>query len=222
MTTARKRSSVQVITPEEPRTQEDKALAAVAVVATASTAEDANDVSSKSINARGSDCTEETSTSDFAGLTPSLENTRALEISILETIHELQTDSPTNKRKVISILNRSLAAISHWSLQAQLSQLENKTAWDSRLTVENNLIKKEVEFFKNMCLRENKHFNVPDGPPTVTKKVTKRRSKKNKSTETTPTSFKLVENSKPHPRMKRGGDNPSTNEFVRVFHLERY
>lgn len=33
--------------------------------------------------------------------------------------------------------------------------------------------------------------------------------------------FKLVENKKPHPRMRRTSDNPSRNEYVRVFHLEK-
>lgn len=34
-------------------------------------------------------------------------------------------------------------------------------------------------------------------------------------------SLELVENTKPHPRMRRTSDNPSTNEYVRVFHLEK-
>lgn len=38
---------------------------------------------------------------------------------------------------------------------------------------------------------------------------------------TSPTHLKLVENSKPHPRMRRTSDNPSTNEYVRVFHLQK-
>ncbi|EJS44340.1 YDL129W [Saccharomyces arboricola H-6] len=33
--------------------------------------------------------------------------------------------------------------------------------------------------------------------------------------------LKLVENNKPHPRMRRRSDNPATNEYVRVFHLEK-
>ncbi|EDO16900.1 hypothetical protein Kpol_1020p6 [Vanderwaltozyma polyspora DSM 70294] len=36
-----------------------------------------------------------------------------------------------------------------------------------------------------------------------------------------PYSLKLVENNKPHPRMRRTGDNPSTSEFIRVFHLQK-
>ncbi|CAL9730873.1 hypothetical protein MOUN0_K06106, partial [Monosporozyma unispora] len=36
-----------------------------------------------------------------------------------------------------------------------------------------------------------------------------------------PTHLKLVENSKPHPRMRRTSDNPATNEYVRVFHLQK-
>ncbi|CAL9735768.1 hypothetical protein MOSE0_I03950 [Monosporozyma servazzii] len=38
---------------------------------------------------------------------------------------------------------------------------------------------------------------------------------------TSPPHLKLVENSKPHPRMRRTSDNPSTNEYVRVFHLQK-
>ncbi|QID84086.1 hypothetical protein GRS66_006577 [Saccharomyces pastorianus] len=34
-------------------------------------------------------------------------------------------------------------------------------------------------------------------------------------------SLELVENTKFHPRMRRTSDNPSTNEYVRVFHLEK-
>lgn len=33
--------------------------------------------------------------------------------------------------------------------------------------------------------------------------------------------LELVENNKPHPRMRRRSDNPATNEYVRVFHLEK-
>lgn len=36
-----------------------------------------------------------------------------------------------------------------------------------------------------------------------------------------PVSLKLVESKKPHPRMRRTSDNPMTNEYVRVFHLQR-
>lgn len=36
-----------------------------------------------------------------------------------------------------------------------------------------------------------------------------------------PLSLKLVESKKPHPRMRRTSDNPMTNEYVRVFHLQR-
>ncbi|SCU96043.1 LAME_0F14620g1_1 [Lachancea meyersii CBS 8951] len=166
---------------------------------------------------------------------PSLQQTRDLEITIVNTVNELQhqkNDSPADVVKLVSVLNQSLTAISHWSLQAQLSQLENRSAWDSRLAVENSIIKKEVEFFRNRCLseaRENVLVPTAASSPIVASssgkvsKSTKSSASKNQKTQpgTNLPLLRLVENHKSHPRMRRTSDNPSASNFVRVFHLER-
>ncbi|SCV99850.1 LAFE_0B03884g1_1 [Lachancea fermentati] len=183
---ARKRASVQAITPEEPPTAPPAAKL-----------ED-----SARAPARG-------------GEPCGLDATRSLESALAEAIAALERDAPLDRRALAALLNRSLTAISHWSLQAQLSQLENRAAWDSRLAVENNLIKKEVEFFRNRCLNERRLSAA--APAAAEKRVAKARAKKPEQ----PSLLRLVENNKPHPRMRRSSDNPSANEFVRVFHLEK-
>ncbi|SCU91638.1 LADA_0F11144g1_1 [Lachancea dasiensis] len=195
---------------------------------------------------------------------PSLQNTRDLERSIAETLHELQhhRDSPPDLPKLVSVLNQSLTAISHWSLQAQLSKLENRSARDDRLAVENNLIKKEVEYFRNRCMTasrgthgstcechsqekllpplgdessinpESSHqrsanavTSLAETPRRVTKVPRKSTASKRRSSQSqqpqNSSLMRLVENHKSHPRMRRTSDNPSANNFVRVFHLEK-
>ncbi|SCU82358.1 LANO_0B05930g1_1 [Lachancea nothofagi CBS 11611] len=210
---ARKKSCVQTITPEEPKARKQLLESPTGV-------EESGDFGDRSpLEA------------------PSVQNTRDLEMTIVETLQDLQQqESPPNVPKLVSVLNQSLTAISHWSLQAQLSQLENRSAWDSRLAVENNLIKKEVEFFRNRCLNQLQsplidplppkpslqHQLPPLASPRRVSKPGKATSRKQSSRQEPSTSLlRLVENHKPHPRMRRSSDNPSASNFVRVFHLER-
>lgn len=64
-------------------------------------------------------------------------------------------------------------------------------------------------------------------PTTPQKKIVRSPTKKHPSMSIAPNSvvdpasLKLVESKKPHPRMRRTSDNPMTNEYVRVFHLQR-
>ncbi|CEP62376.1 uncharacterized protein LALA0_S05e04258g [Lachancea lanzarotensis] len=166
---------------------------------------------------------------------PSIQQTRQLEITILATMNELKDQNnktSADVAKLVSVLNQSLTAISHWSLQAQLSQLENRSAWNSRLAVENSIIKKEMEFFRNRCRNEAREsVNILSGPgspsvPVESAKVSKSTKaslhKRHKSqSNSSPSRLRLVENKKSHPRMRRTSDNPSASNFVRVFHLER-
>ncbi|AQZ14531.1 YDL129W [Zygosaccharomyces parabailii] len=84
---------------------------------------------------------------DAACFMPSVKNTRKLETEIMVTIQCLrnQEDDETtvDRQHVIDLLNRSLTAISHWSLQAQLAQLRKNV--DDRQLVETNLLRKEME-----------------------------------------------------------------------------
>lgn len=188
---------------------------------------------------------------------PSIRNTRELETEILETIHDLQKDESEKTEKIepehiINLLNRSITAISHWSLQAQLSQLRGNV--DDRQLVETNLLRKEMEVLinrrstgdeeelqdvqpKKVTSKKNPpkiggYLRSPPYLPTVssdpqssprrvTKKQTANQTAGASSISVDPVSLKLVENTKPHPRMRRTSDNPSTNEYVRVFHLQR-
>ncbi|SCU98584.1 LAFA_0G18932g1_1 [Lachancea sp. 'fantastica'] len=166
---------------------------------------------------------------------PSLKQTRQLESTILDTMKELRNrnhEPSADIANLVSLLNQALTAISHWSLQAQLSQLENRSAWDSRLAVENSIIKKEVEFFRNRCqneVRQTPEVSSRPGSPsglTESAKTTKPAKssifKKQKSHSiSNPSRLRLVENHKSHPRMRRTSDNPAASNFVRVFHLER-
>lgn len=127
-------------------------------------------------------------------LLPSVRDTRELEEEILHTVRALQRQEHVDPEGLIALLNRSLTAMAHWSLQAQLSQL---TETADRQVVETKLLRRENELLRQ---RDGPALRTPPSP-----RVTKR----------------LVENKKPHPRMRRTGDNPSTNHFVRVFHLQR-
>ncbi|KAM3165488.1 hypothetical protein ACU8KH_00294 [Lachancea thermotolerans] len=206
--------TLQVLTPEEPRASKD---------------------SPGSLGLHGS------SPASRSPLeSPSVQSTRELEVALAETIQELEAQAGDGRYaagaavdipRLLSVLNQSLTAISHWSLQARLAQLENRSAWDSRLAVENSLIKKEVEFFRNRCLSESHRsprlVHAPSAPVRVSKPARSNPSKKALSQQQDAQQqaqqplLRLVENHKPHPRMRRSSDNPSASDFVRVFHLEK-
>lgn len=126
-------------------------------------------------------------------LLPSVRDTRELEEEILECVKALQRREHVESECIVSLLNRSLTAMAHWSLQAQLSQLSQTT---DREVVETKLLRKENELLR----KRDTPLRTPPSP-----RVKKR----------------LVENKKPHPRMRRTGDNPSKNSYVRVFHLQQ-
>ncbi|QLG74273.1 hypothetical protein HG535_0G01570 [Zygotorulaspora mrakii] len=235
MRTKRSRSiSYQLVTPEEPVRDKTRG------------SEDKNEV-----NGANNEELESSMVSDGENgfFMPSIKNTRELETEILDMIHILQKQETPRDRKesetIISLLNRSITAISHWSLQAQLAQLRANV--DDRQTVENNLLRKEMELLiskrSDGAGRKRRKAKLPasintkvgylKSPPYVTAAVSEasppRRSLRKHASLTSPTStalddpvsLKLVESNKPHPRMKRNSDNPSTNEYVRVFHLQR-
>ena len=102
----RKKCSVQAITPEEPTVRKKGAP------------------ESPSANSKQEHSPLES---------PSTQDTRELELAILDTLRALESGKAPNVPKLISVLNHSLTAISHWSLQAQLAQLENRAAWDLSL-----------------------------------------------------------------------------------------
>ncbi|CAR21251.1 uncharacterized protein KLTH0A05412g [Lachancea thermotolerans CBS 6340] len=214
--------TLQVLTPEEPRASKD---------------------SPGSLGLHGS------SPASRSPLeSPSVQSTRELEVALAETIQELEAQAGDDRYaagaaldipRLLSVLNQSLTAISHWSLQARLAQLENRSAWDSRLAVENSLIKKEVEFFRNRCLSESHRsprlVHAPSAPASPSRGAPARVSKPARSNpskkalsqqqdtqqQAQQPLLRLVENHKPHPRMRRSSDNPSASDFVRVFHLEK-
>ncbi|AMD20096.1 HCL055Wp [Eremothecium sinecaudum] len=165
------------------------------------------------------------------GLIPSLHSTQELKLQIMRIIEQLKSSDlqDLDKNHVADVLHKSLTAISHWSLQAQLSRLsQSKSIWDSRLMVENNLLRKEAEFFKNKFEQTETSSNTCSAQSPPVKRVTKTSNnsaysskRKSGSYHESQKSLKLVENTKPHPRMRRQTDNPSSNGFVRVFHLER-
>lgn len=195
----------------------------------------------------------------------SLKNTRILEIEIAKMVSDLEKKDPRTEEmtKIISLLNRSLSAISHWSLQAQLSHWENRKEKDDRAAVEKDLVKKEAEFFKNKLQKQTRFLidssstsqpdNIPSSLSSPTskianlstfpnnnnnatnsdvllspKRVTKQRKlaspRRNESQIHPPTpsqSLKLVENTKPHPRLKRNLNDQTNQGLIRVFHLEK-
>lgn len=84
----------------------------------------------------------------------SLESTRNLEFSILQMIGQLTNSKQSeeiDKSAISSLLSKSLSAISHWSLQAQLLELKKETAFEAKMSAEINLIWKEVSFLKSVC-----------------------------------------------------------------------
>lgn len=121
-------------------------------------------------------------------------DTRELEEQIVECIRALQEHKPVEPDTIVSLLNRSLTAMAHWSLQAQLAQLAQSP---ERQDVETQLLRRENELLRQ---RDCTAVRTPPSP-----RITKR----------------LVETRKPHPRMRRSSDNPSKNHYVRVFHLQR-
>lgn len=177
----------------------------------------------------------------------SLRSTRMLELEISQTVRDMEDSKPSDEetKKLISLLNRSLSAISHWSLQAQLSHWENKGQNDERFAVEKNLVKKEAEYFKNKFLESEKNqqeqqrvqhtdVSLNSSPlkacsspsPSVSSPksalLSPRRVTKQKKSSHQPTPMlKLVENTKPHPRLKRNLTDQSNQEMIRVFHLEK-
>ncbi|CCD22384.1 uncharacterized protein NDAI_0A02260 [Naumovozyma dairenensis CBS 421] len=104
----------------------------------------------------------------------SLKDTRTLEQSIMALIKKLKddghsetvevTDSEIEKEEIIEILGRSLMALSHWTVQAQLAQLQSKN--NERTAVETNLLKKEVEL-----LQDRNNFSTVESPPLPISKV---------------------------------------------------
>ncbi|CUS23316.1 LAQU0S09e02036g1_1 [Lachancea quebecensis] len=228
---------LQILTPEEPRTTKD---------------------SPGSVGSVGSVGLHGSSPAARSPLeSPSVQSTRELEVALAETIQELEARAGESRAstaldvpRLLSVLNQSLTAISHWSLQARLAQLENRSAWDSRLAVENSIIKKEVEFFRNRCLSESHGvqglMHAPSAPASPSRGVSARVSKPARGNPAKKALshharreqhdpqqqdpqhqhaqqplLRLVENHKPHPRMRRSSDNPSASDFVRVFHLEK-
>lgn len=218
--------------------------------------------------------------SESSKFRPPIAETKKLESDILAIIQRLRDDEAGEgqvaKDEVISVLNRSLTALSHWVLQAQLMELDPNN--QDRVAVENSLLKKEVEFLSGKASQKRLHpiqippsqLQEPSERPykvDVQTPVKEKRKKKIDISQITPkrgefspkqqntgtkydveksptgrslntrrtsgeplspkglhepgTQFKLVENKKPHPRMRRTSDNPSRNEYVRVFHLEK-
>ena len=86
--------------------------------------------------------------SESSKFRPPIAETKKLESDILAIIQRLRDDEAGEgqvaKDEVISVLNRSLTALSHWVLQAQLMELDPNN--QDRVAVENSLLKKEVEF----------------------------------------------------------------------------
>lgn len=184
----------------------------------------------------------------------SLRNTRLLELDIAKAVSDLETIEPRTEDtvRIIALLNRSLSAISHWSLQAQLSHWENRKEKDERFAVEKNLVKKEAEYFKNKLLESEKlqkqtqsqldlssetsklvsSAPITGGSPATEatllspRRVVKQRKiaspRRNNTRAHTPVStLKLVENTKPHPRLKRNLNDQTNQDLIRVFHLEK-
>lgn len=151
--------------------------------------------------------------------------TKDLKMHIIRVMDKLKAGDQQElpREELLAVLDCSLSAISHWSLQAQLAQLsQSKSVWDSRLLVENNLIKKEAEFFKKRLEQAGRSAGTePASAGRVAKRPLAQTPRKRQALLDSPQGYKLVENTKPHPRMRRHMDNPSTSGFVRVFHLER-
>ncbi|KAL3230146.1 Uncharacterized protein RNJ44_01509 [Nakaseomyces bracarensis] len=222
---------------------------------------------------------------------PPISETKRLESDVLRLIQRLREEQDqgeeeeddekegvetVSKEEIIAVLNRSLTALSHWVLQAQLMELDPHN--QDRVAVENNLLKKEVEYLSNKTATERPptvltsapkvlpkpfistasssstqekkkkkkldisqitpkrgEFSPKRGPvlePIITTTPMRRKSEIRQRAVVEPLSptshqheaspqFRLVENKKPHPRMRRTSDNPSRNEYVRVFHLEK-
>ncbi|QLL32372.1 hypothetical protein HG536_0C05410 [Torulaspora globosa] len=160
---------------------------------------------------------------------PSVKSTRELECEIMETIHSLQAGQSVESERLVGVLNRSITAISHWSLQAQLAQLRGNP--DDRQAVETSLLRKEMEFLIHRRPSAAEEQPEPTQgamrtPPYSRSCESPRRPVKKPALAASaavedPLALTLVENKKPHPRMRRTSDNPSRNEYVRVFHLRR-
>lgn len=85
---------------------------------------------------------------------PSLRNTRELEDEISILVQKLKKKDVNSfvqpgNNEIIEVLNKALMALSHWTLQGQLSQMIDIQNSDNRYLVETHLVKKEVEFLKN-------------------------------------------------------------------------
>lgn len=172
---------------------------------------------------------------------PSLKSTRLLEMEISRLMSELQKVGQGDELmvRIIALMNRSLSAISHWSLQAQLAQWESKVEKDERFLVEKNLMQKEVEYFKRRFLESEKQIheqhlllgNSPskksrkfsEAPATPTTLLSPKRVTKPKKSQNQPQTpvLTLVENTKQHPRLKRKFNDEAKQDLMRVFHLEK-
>lgn len=187
---------------------------------------------------------------------PSIQDTRNLELSILEMLKQLNDkgNKEIDKTQIVDLLNRSLTTISHWSLQAQLAVLKKNDStgtYGKLLESHTNGKCKETRHLRNNTHQKNfttsklalrsindnllivnkspvsknevTHNIIPKKAITTMKNEfsTPRDPTTSTSDSNAPFSFKLVENNKPHPRMRRTGDNPSANSCVRVFHLEK-
>ncbi|QLQ79893.1 hypothetical protein HG537_0C05410 [Torulaspora globosa] len=193
---------VQLVTPEEPTSGK-----------------------SESLKSTGGFLQEQCRDDDEMSM-PSMKSTRELECEIMQTIQCLQKGENLESERLIGVLNRSITAISHWSLQAQLAQLRDNT--EDRQAVETSLLRKEMEFLIHRrpsaaCDTLNEPQGVMRTPPYSRSCESPRRPAKKPllTNVQDPLTLTLVENKKPHPRMRRTSDNPSRNEYVRVFHLRR-
>lgn len=134
---------------------------------------------------------------------PSVKNTRKLETEIMVTIQYLRNQGEESgkmdRHHVIDLLNRSLTAISHWSLQAQLAQLHKNV--DDRQLVETNLLRKEMELLVSRQASE---------PCSPQKQKLRQHQQHQNSKRVVPQSPSLVLSTARSSRANSGPASPST------------
>lgn len=140
-----------------------------------------------------------------------------LEDNIINTITTIQdrVDINIDRTTILNTLHDCLVFVQNNKIRQNV-QIHKKV--DDRINSYNHLAKDTKKDKQNNNIHNNNIIKTYRHKPFITTVKTDIESSMNTKNDTQLT---LVENNKPHPRMRRKSDNPNTNEFVRVFQLQK-
>lgn len=151
-----------------------------------------------------------------------------LEDNIINTITTIQdkVDINIDKKTILNTLHDCLVFVQNNKIRHNVQihkenddskVLYNTLVKDTHLTKETRKEKREQQQHNNNITHNNIIKTYRHKPFITTIKTDIELNTHSKND----TQLTLVENNKPHPRMRRTSDNPNTNEFVRVFQLQK-